>query len=604
MIYLFPFFVLFAASGIYLWLLGGAFPSPSRRWEENVLRAPWIGWAILLGALQITHLFAPINEQTVAGLLIGCGGAAVIIIWLRWRARKPQTANRIPANNLLLFGALGAASLLAFFPVFNACTKAMILYDLGLYYLKAVRWIATYPIVPGLANVQGHLGFNQPGFLITTLLDTLLPERWGIFLIGGILPWLGLASSLFALFCLGLHASGKLGSPRSITVAYACSLPVWIYAFLYENLSSGSPNLIVACVMIHLFLVFACFLFSPDEQSENLGEILVIGTACLCLKLTSLGFVLSIWAIAVVVMIRHQRWRTLALPRLLPTLGICAVMLCAWVYRGVLLSGYPFFPSSFLAAPVDWRVPDSVMKDFQDYILLWSRFPHGDAATALHTVGWVPHWLARVIPNQYQFAWPIQVGIAGALALSLFQANRQEIFSSLRRNAILVSPLFGFALLWFVTAPDVRYFGPLAWLFAIVPALVWICRQFTHAFIACGTTLCLCAVPLACFAWENRWIWITRERVLPQIPVVELEVSTNRHGLAIWYAREGNKAFDAPLPSSWGFTPDLCLLDPAKGLSGGFKHVESGMVSGMEQDRRPESGKGNTAQHASSPVTP
>ena len=48
MIYLFPFFVLFAASGIYLWLLGGAFPSPSRRWEENVLRAPWIGWAILL----------------------------------------------------------------------------------------------------------------------------------------------------------------------------------------------------------------------------------------------------------------------------------------------------------------------------------------------------------------------------------------------------------------------------------------------------------------------------------------------------------------------------------------------------------------------------
>ena len=270
MIYLFPFFVLFAASGIYLWLLGGAFPSPSRRWEENVLRAPWIGWAILLGALQITHLFAPINEQTVAGMLIGCGGAAVIIIWLRWRARKRQTVNRIPANNLLLFGALGAAALLAFFPVFNACTKAMILYDLGLYYLKAVRWIATYPIVPGLANVQGHLGFNQPGFLITTLLDTLLPERWGIFLIGGILPWLGLASSLFALFCLGLHASGKLGSPRSITVAYACSLPVWIYAFLYENLSSCSPNLIVACVMIHLFLVFACFLFSPDEQSENL----------------------------------------------------------------------------------------------------------------------------------------------------------------------------------------------------------------------------------------------------------------------------------------------------------------------------------------------
>ena len=128
----------------------------------------------------------------------------------------------------------------------------------------------------------------------------------------------------------------------------------------------------------------------------------------------------------------------------------------------------------------------------------------------------------------------------------------------------MVSPLFGFALLWFVTAPDLRYFGPLAWLFAIVPALVWISSAIHARLHRVRNDSVSCAVPLACFAWENRWIWITRERVLPQIPVVELEVSTNRHGLAIWYAREGNKAFDAPLPSSWGFTPSLCLLDPPR----------------------------------------
>ena len=179
----------------------------------------------------------------------------------------------------------------------------MILYDLGLYYLKMIRWIATYPIVPGLANLQGHLGFNQPGFLITALLDGILPERLGIFLTGGILPWLGLTSALFSLFSLSLHAMGRLSAPRPMVVAYACSFPVWIYAFLSENLSSGSPNLILACVMIHFFLVFACFLFSPAERRENFGEVLVIGAACLCLKLTSLGLVVSVWAVAVAVMI-------------------------------------------------------------------------------------------------------------------------------------------------------------------------------------------------------------------------------------------------------------------------------------------------------------
>jgi hypothetical protein len=186
------------------------------------------------------------------------------------------------------------------------------------------------------------------------------------------------------------------------------------------------------------------------------------------------------------------------------------------------------------------------------------------------------------------------------VALALFQRNRFEILSAARRNIILTVPLFSFALLWFVTAPDPRYFGPLAWLFAIAPALVWISRRFTDAFIACGATLCLCAVPIACFSWENRWIWITRERILPQIPVVALQVSTNRHGLAIWYAKEGNRSFDAPLPSSWGFAPDLCLLDPGKGFSGGFKHVESKVVS---EGLWKEPHKAKTAQNAS-PATP
>jgi len=487
---------------------------------------------------------------------------------------------------------------LAFFPVFNACTKEMILYDLGLYYLKTVRWIASYPIVPGLANLQGHLGFNQAGFLTTALLDAVLPGRWGIFLIGGVLPWVGLASALFSLFCLGLHALGKLGPPRPIAVAYACSLPVWIYAFLNENISSASPNLILACVMIHLFLVFSCFLFCPDERDANLGEILLVGAACLCVKLTSLGFVLSVWAIAAVVLIGQRKWRSFINRRMVPALGMSTVLLTVWVYRGIVLSGYPLFPSSFLAAPVDWCVPESVVRNFQDYILLWARFPHGDAATALQGIGWIPHWFARVVPNQYQFAWPIQVGIAGVLALSLFQATWPEILSSLRRSMVLAAPLIGFTLLWFVTAPDARYFGPVAWLFAISPALQWISGRVTQTLVACGSVLCLCAVPIACFSWENRWTWITREHILPQIPVVELDVSTNRHGLAIWYAKEGNKSFDAPLPSSWGFTPDLCLLNPQEGLSGGFKHVESPIVeSDVKQGQRPDAAEGNTAQH-------
>ena len=189
--------------------------------------------------------------------------------------------------------------------------------------------------------------------------------------------------------------------------------------------------------MIHLFLVFACFLFGSDEQCADLGEVLVIGAACLCIKLTSFGYVLSVWAIAAAVMIGKGKWRSLVDRRTMPALGLCAVLLCVWIYRGVVLSGYPFFPSSFLATPVGWRVPEPVMKEFQDYLLLWARFPHGDAATALEGVGFqiTPHWFARIIPNQYQFAWPIQIGIAGVLALS--RSSSQTV----KRSSILFAEI-------------------------------------------------------------------------------------------------------------------------------------------------------------------
>ena len=94
---------------------------------------------------------------------------------------------------------LVAISFAVFRPVFNSCTKAMCHYDLGLYYLKMIRWTEGFPIVPGLVNVQEHLAFNQSAFLVISLVDSLVPNRWGLLLVGGFLPWLGLTLSAFAL---------------------------------------------------------------------------------------------------------------------------------------------------------------------------------------------------------------------------------------------------------------------------------------------------------------------------------------------------------------------------------------------------------------------
>jgi hypothetical protein len=212
--YFLVFFLLFAASALFLWLLGAATFYRSLG-MESIFNGPWLGYALLVGLLQIGHLFFPIDARfavvfvSMAGLL--AGGALLF-----GDAAKELTSKRTAASAgavLLLLG----VSLLAFVPVFNGCTKSMCHIDLGLYYLKLIRWIQTFPIVPGLVNVQEQLAFNQNAFLVSSLFDALVPNRWGIFLIAGFLPWLGLSLSVFAIvgFCSCGFRGAKEGKPSN-----------------------------------------------------------------------------------------------------------------------------------------------------------------------------------------------------------------------------------------------------------------------------------------------------------------------------------------------------------------------------------------------------
>ena len=60
--YFIAFFLLFAASALFLWLLGAAAFSRDLG-MESVFRAPWLGYALLVGFLQIGHLFFSVHAR-------------------------------------------------------------------------------------------------------------------------------------------------------------------------------------------------------------------------------------------------------------------------------------------------------------------------------------------------------------------------------------------------------------------------------------------------------------------------------------------------------------------------------------------------------------
>ena len=565
-------FVLFSLSAAFLSLVGAAiFPTEIR--TELLFRALWLGCGIVVGVLQIVHLFLPITWRTSLILVAALMALAVARLVPHWQQMRRTHGNIGPLTTRLAL--LAIVSLLAFVPVFNCCTKDIFHYDLGLYYLKTIRWIETFPIVHGLVNLQPHLGFNQSAFLLTAVFDNLFPHRRGIFFVGGLLPWLGLSLSALSIVRMAIAQFSKRAAAQPIEVAYAISLPAWIFVLVSGYTSSASPNSISFCLMLHLFLVFSCFLASRDaaERSRNLGEILFVGATCLCVNLNSLALVGGIVMVCGLSYFPDREGlRALLHKRVVLMTALSAVILMTWAARGVILSGYPFFPSSAIGMPVSWRMPVKQVDTFRGTMIAWARDPDPNAniKKTLRTWRWLPSWFQRVHSSIDQFVWPAQVGLVGSVVLASGAA-----LGRLRANAkgclLLIAPLLGHSIFWFLTFPEPRYFILAAWLFALCPALTFINRGRQIGFASTVANLCVNALPVLILIWEFRRSW-TKPGTLPSdLQVVETVALTNSNGVQVWIPLEGDRTFDSPIPSGTGPAPEVAFLDPQKGPAGGFR---------------------------------
>ena len=212
-----------------------------------------------------------------------------------------------------------------------------------------------------------------------------------------------------------------------------------------------------------------------------------------------------------------------------------------------------------------WRMPTKGIIEFQQEIVRWARDPDAgsDPKEILKTWRWFPRWYERVLAMKTHFAWPAQIGVAGAAVLAAFSLY----ISSLRRNArsliLLAIPLILYTLFWFITAPDPRYFGSAMWIFAICPALTfvaggsrtgWACSAGLPGQRDNTDFLSRVGIPLG---------MDLRGRTSSELSHGDgnspCHQSSRRRDMAESY---GIQTYDSPLPSSWKDRPFLALLNP------------------------------------------
>jgi len=553
----------------------------------------WTGFALITAILQLYHFFRPIDSRAVI-LLIALALAGLLLSFRRSdvptfrRSDDLSQPSNLPTFKLAnVFLVFLAAALIAFRSA--APTEH---YDTGLYGAQAIRWFSTYPLLPGLGNVLGQLGFNSSIFLCMAALNHG--------------PWRDLTHHFFVGFLLvALSASiipAALRVFRGNRVSYSApgatenkkvAASDWFLTFLFlptaiwaatGKLSGANTDLptTVVCLAASFFL-FRALAAAPSplarhsERSEeslfaspqlSLLIAMLLFSLAVTFKLSSLVFAFTGWLVSFFALCFNPapQKKRFALAAVL----LSAAIVLPWICRGLILTGYPFFPSTALGIPVDWKVPAAIAEVQADFARSFARIPQiplGDTSA----FRWLRPWFRELIREREGFLIPLFFVLAGAL-VAIFKAKR----NAFPRWFWLLLPSLAGILFWFFEAPAIRFGEPAIWTAAATLG------TFAALHLLDGPVknriFLFALLLLTAWAAHPRLLWNSYFRpsihVRAFLPLPQPQVVPHRtaSGLTIYVPVETNQCWDAPLPCSPYFTDTLRLRHPGK--------IQDGFASG------------------------
>ena len=247
----------------------------------------------------------------------------------------------------------------------------------------------------------------------------------------------------------------------------------------------------------------------------------------------------------------------------------------------MVLSGYPLFPSSAFAVPVDWRVPRTTADMLAHVNRSWARIPHaGFEETS--GIRWIGRWVAGAIKNRVDLIAPVLISLAGFIFLL-----RRRVFKDLFWLKLLL-PSLGGLVFWFSLAPAFRFGESAIWTTAACMGAVAL-QQVLPAISLRGRQVALFGL-LALGGWCSypRTLWKVYFRPLldvhgflpvPQARTMPYGLSS---GLIVRVPIETNQCWDATIPCSPYFAESL-QLRYGQNLRWGFR-VE-GLDSSLSSDK-------------------
>jgi hypothetical protein len=330
--------------------------------------------------------------------------------------------------------------------------------DSLMYHLQIIKWLSLHKISFGLTNLEIRLGFNSSWHSLVALLDLSIYKFSAKYYISAII--------LSSLIYETIKKKTKINY-SDIFLYLSISFLIF-FSFLHPFRNGiilnhlGNPERDIVAMLFFFLTIF--FFFKSLENPKNNKNYINLLSISLFLCITSRLMTSPMIILLVIILLKNKTYKAINFTTIV--LFITSIL---WILRSFFLSGCLFFPFHQTCFKIGWATNTKEIQFFVEEAMRISRtLPTrngvNDLDFSLNSYKWIPQWI-----NDYFFSAALLQISASIILIMIFSFIITGFFNKYKStNSIKITDfyllicLIGITILWFVSAPEIRYgLGPL-----------------------------------------------------------------------------------------------------------------------------------------------
>jgi hypothetical protein len=341
------------------------------------------------------------------------------------------------------------------------------IWDEGQYFLPLIRWIESYPIIPGSGLFHDRMGYNSAFHMSSAVYGLSFWFKGGMYDLNA---YLFMIINFYLLAGVNRIIKNKVNHPfHDYLMLFA---GIALYRQLLTSMDADYPHIFIGIVLLLLFIEKA------DQRSLKVWDhrstaFLIIAIYLVTVKFLAI-FYLLFPGILLLLQLQQKQWKLLWM-----VLGLGVAGFFPWVTRNVVMTGYLIYPLYlFDFFQVDWKIPVEMAQNNYLYVgehaktLVERHTLFYDGAANIPVNEWLPQWWVNHATINLSALITAVIFPPSLLVLFIYLVFKGKTELSRQPGHLLsLGIVLIFLVFWFFNYPNVRFGW--AWiLFLIVFTLI------------------------------------------------------------------------------------------------------------------------------------